>query len=61
MKKLTTTRVRRLAGLAIIASICFGVSVPAATAASASASVHASGSVTPQACSDGAPWEDTCS
>jgi hypothetical protein len=59
MKKFTTTRVRRLAGLAIIVSVCFGASVPAATAASASA--HASGSVTSQACSNGAPWEDTCS
>jgi hypothetical protein len=56
MKKFTTTRVRRLAGLAIIVSICFGASVPAATAAT----VHASG-VTSQACSNGAPWEDTCS
>ena len=57
MKTFTTTRVRRLAGLAIIVSICSGASVPAATAASA----HASGSVASQACSNGAPWEDTCS
>ena len=59
MKKFTTTRVRRLAGLAIIVSLSFGASVPAATAASAS--VHTSSSVTSAACSNGAPWEDTCS
>ena len=56
MNKFTTTRVRRLAGLAIIVSICIGASVPAATAASA----HPSSSATTQICGDGTPWEIAC-
>lgn len=54
MKRFTATRVCRLAGLAIIVSICIGAGVPVATSA------HAAGSVTSQDCRSSTNWEGAC-
>jgi|GEM_PF-5388878 len=54
MNKSTKTFVRRLAGLAVIVSVCVGAGVPVA------ASAHASGVITPQTCSKSINWEGSC-
>jgi hypothetical protein len=64
MNKLTSNRVRRLAGVAIITSVCFGVGVPIASATVASRAVTSAVAIHPATdCPAGDTWQastDSC-